>query len=69
MTSTMKITVEIDDEWTAKHMLNWYDYYSSTKEIYAYIRNKLKHGNVSDEVSRELYSINDLLPSHYPGED
>lgn len=69
MTSTMKITVEIDDEWTAKHMLNWYDYYSSTKEIYAYIRNKLKHGDISDDVAGELHHISDLLPSHYPGED
>lgn len=69
MTSPLKITVEIDDEWTAKHMLNWYDYYSSTKDVYDYIKLKLKHGDVSDEVARELHHINNLLPSYYPGED
>jgi hypothetical protein len=67
--SKLKITIETDDEWTAQHMMNWYEYYSSTKEIYAYIRNKLKHGDVSEEVDGELLNIRNLLPTYYPGED
>lgn len=66
----MKTTFElVDDEFTARHMLNWYEYYAACKDIYAHIRNKLKHGDCDDALVSELESIRSLLPSHYPGED
>ena len=65
----MKITIELDDEYTAKNMMNWYEYYSSCKEIEKHIRGQLKHGNISDESAKVFASIRALLPAYYPGED
>jgi len=65
----MKLTIETDDEFTARHMLNWYEYYSACKDIHAHIRNVLKHSDIDDTTVRELERVRGLLPVYYPGED
>lgn len=58
----MKITFETDDEYTARHMLNWYKYYAACNDIRIYIRNALKHGDVDEATERRLETIRDCLP-------
>jgi hypothetical protein len=44
-------------------MLNWYKYRSACIDIHEYIRSKLKHGEVSDDVYKVLLDIQLILPA------
>jgi hypothetical protein len=57
------VTICCDEPWEAKGMLNWYKYRSACIDIHEYIRSKLKHGEVSDDVYRALLDIQLILPA------
>ena len=60
----MKVSIECDDEWEARGMLNWHKYRSTCEEIREHLRSRLKYGDVNDDVYRELQSIQSLLYPH-----
>lgn len=63
---SMKVSIECDDEWEAKGMLNWHKYRSTCEEIREHIRSRLKYGDVNGAVYNELSDIQSLL---YPYEE
>lgn len=63
---SMKVSIECDDEWEARGMLNWHKYQSTCEEIREHIRSRLKYGDVDEAVYKELSNIQSLL---YPYEE
>lgn len=61
---SMKVSIECDDEWEAKGMLNWHKYQSTCEEIREHIRSRLKYGDVDEAVYKELSNIQSLLYSY-----
>lgn len=60
----MKVSIECDDEWEARGMLNWHKYRSTCEDIRGHIRARLKYGDVDEAVYRELSDIQSLLYPH-----
>lgn len=56
------VTIATSDVREARKMLDWYKYYAACEDIRQYIRNQLKHHDVSESEQRIFETIRDALP-------
>lgn len=58
---SMKVLIETSFEWEAKGMLSWWKYKSTCENIREYLQAKIDEGNLSDDVQRELQTVQSFL--------
>lgn len=62
----MKITIEFDDKIDALMALNAWQFSSCLDDVDNYLRNTLKHGDLTDEVHDALQKVRDMLNENKP---